>query len=425
LKKILFVFLLIILPGVIFSQISYEDYFTKESLRFDYSHSGNSESSNIYFVDLKKEPFWGGTKKNLIDKFNSGAYKVSVFDSASGKLIYSRGFSSLFDEWQKTPEAKFLARSFYETVTVPFPQKTVKLIIEVRNKKLEFYKQIEIFVNPKNYFINPEVAKYPSDRITNNNSKGEKIDIVFIPEGYTKDEMEKFKSDAERFSKFLTKYSPFKENEDKFNYSRVYAPSEESGTDIPGKGIYKRTIMNSHFYTFDIERYIMTFDVKSIRDIAGEVPYDFIVILVNSNTYGGGAVYNDYSMFTSGNEYAELTMVHEFGHLFGGLADEYTSEDDANESMYDLTIEPYDPNITTLVNFESKWKNLVDADTPIPTPNSKEYYGKIGAFEGAGYATKGIYRPAYDCMMRSYDTKKFCTVCSNTLTAMIKFHTDE
>jgi hypothetical protein len=236
--------------------------------------------------------------------------------------------------------------------------------------------------------------------------------------------MEKFRQDAQKFSGYLTKYSPFKENASSFNFWRVEAPSPESGTDIPGKRIYKRTILNSSFYTFNSERYIMTYDVKSVRDVAGEVPYDLIVILANSSKYGGGAVYNYYSLFTADDPSSELTMVHEFGHLFCGLADEYVEEGGATESLYNLSVEPIEPNITTLINFDKKWKNLVSEGVPVPTPNDAKYYDKIGAFEGAGYVAKGVYRPMHDCIMRSFNTKSFCPVCNKALLEMIKFYTE-
>ena len=236
--------------------------------------------------------------------------------------------------------------------------------------------------------------------------------------------MDKFARDAEKFAGYLTKYDPYKQYATSFNFWRVDAPSEESGTDIPGQRIYKRTILNSSFFTFNSERYIMTYDVKSVRDVAGEVPYDLIVILANSTKYGGGAVYNYYSLFTADDPYAELTMVHEFGHLFAGLADEYVEVGGATEGLYDLSLEPPDPNITTLVNFDKKWKDMITDGIPIPTPNDKEYRDKVGAFEGAGYLEKGVYRPQYDCIMRSFNGNKFCVVCTKVITEMIKAYTE-
>jgi hypothetical protein len=424
-KKIIFTILfLTIFVSISQSQIKFDDYFESATLRIDYSHAGTNTISNIYLEQLKKEPFWGGSKKNLIDKFEYGQYRVEVYDSASEKLIYSKDYATLFQEWQSTDEAKIVPRSFYETVVVPFPKNTIKVKIEGRDKKNIFQNEFEMYINPDNYFINPEVAKFPYKKLIDNGDPSAKIDVVFIPDGYTQNEMDKFARDAEKFAGYLTKYDPYKQYATSFNFWRVDAPSEESGTDIPGQRIYKRTILNSSFFTFNSERYIMTYDVKSVRDVAGEVPYDLIVILANSTKYGGGAVYNYYSLFTADDPYAELTMVHEFGHLFAGLADEYVEVGGATEGLYDLSLEPPDPNITTLVNFDKKWKDMITDGIPIPTPNDKEYRDKVGAFEGAGYLEKGVYRPQYDCIMRSFNGNKFCVVCTKVITEMIKAYTE-
>jgi hypothetical protein len=423
-KTIITLFIVIISFGALRAQINFDEYFEPASLRLDYIHAGTNTTSNIYFSQLKKEPFWGGSKKNMLDKFDYGEYRVRELDAGTNNEIYSRGFATLFQEWQSTDEAKLLPRSFFETVTVPFPKKNAKIIIEGRDKSNVFQTQFEMTIDPKDYFINPEVADYPYSKFIDNGDPANKIDVVFIPDGYQQNEMEKFRQDAQKFSGYLTKYSPFKENASSFNFWRVEAPSPESGTDIPGKRIYKRTILNSSFYTFNSERYIMTYDVKSVRDVAGEVPYDLIVILANSSKYGGGAVYNYYSLFTADDPSSELTMVHEFGHLFCGLADEYVEEGGATESLYNLSVEPIEPNITTLINFDKKWKNLVSEGVPVPTPNDAKYYDKIGAFEGAGYVAKGVYRPMHDCIMRSFNTKSFCPVCNKALLEMIKFYTE-
>jgi len=204
----------------------------------------------------------------------------------------------------------------------------------------------------------------------------------------------------------------------------VNAPSEQSGTDIPGDSIWKNTILNTHFYTFNSERYLTTRDVKQIRDLAAYAPYDQIYILVNSKKYGGGGIYNYYNLCTSDNEYAEQVFTHEFGHAFAALADEYHYGSDNAEEIYNLSVEPWQVNITTLVDFESKWKNMVDKDTPIPTPDTEEHKNKVGAFEGAGYVSKKIYRPVYDCKMRSNKTNEFCPVCLKAVTEMLKFYSE-
>jgi hypothetical protein len=228
-----------------------------------------------------------------------------------------------------------------------------------------------------------------------------------------------------KFTGYFFACSPYKENKNNFNIWVVYAPSQESGTDVPGKRIYKNTIVNSSFYTFNTERYLMTMDVKDLRDIAANVPYDQIMILVNSPLYGGGGVYNYYSIVSSDNDYSDYVMTHEFGHAFADLADEYWTSDVAVTDYFNQKVEPVQPNITTLVDFGSKWKNLVDKNTPIPTPNDSKYYDKVGAFEGGGYVENGIYRPKFDCTMKSRSRNNFCPVCYNALSEMIKFYTDK
>jgi hypothetical protein len=286
-------------------------------------------------------------------------------------------------------------------------------------------KKFEYEVNPENYFIKPErISEYKNFEVLNSGDPSVKVDIVIIPEGYTEDEMDLFKEDCERFAGYLFNSAPFRENKDKFNIWGIEAPSIESGTDIPKENIWKKTLINSTFYTFDLERYLMTYDNKTLRNIASNAPYDQIYILVNSDKYGGGAIYNHYSVCVNDNKFSEFVFVHEFGHGFASLADEYYTSDVAYEEFYPLDVEPTDPNLTTLVNFDSKWKDLVEEETPIPTPDTDDYKNKVGAFEGGGYMEKGIYRPAHDCTMKSIKVDGFCPVCKRAIQQMIDFYTE-
>lgn len=409
-----------------FAQVNFDDYFINKTLRLDFIQAGDSKNSTIYFEQMKCEPYWGGNVVNLIDKFNYGEYRFFVYDLNTQQLIYSRGFSTLFQEWQTSDEAKVLSRSFYETIIFPFPKKTVRVEIHKRNRDGNLEKKYELTVNPMDYFIREEAPpNFEYKKVLDNGEPKSKVDIVIIPDGYTKDEMDKFSADVQRFMGYFFSCSPYKENKENFNVWAVYAISQESGPDIPGKNIYKNTVVSSSFYTFNTERYLMTYDVKSVRDIAGLVPYDQIMILVNSPIYGGGGVYNYYSITSTDDSYSDYVVCHEFGHAFGDLADEYWTSDVAVTDYFNLNVEPVQPNITTLVNFESKWKNLVDKDVPVPTPNDKKYYEKVGAFEGGGYVEKGIYRPKFDCTMKSRSRDNFCPVCKNALSEMIKFICDK
>jgi len=419
------VLLILLFISITYSQINFDDYFEDKTLRLDYFHSGDKENDFYSFDELIEEPFWGGSKVNLIDKFNYGKYKFEVYDAAINQLIYSKGYSTIFNEWQTTEEAKNTTRTFNETVVFPFPKNPVLVKFYASNRKNEWIKKFEYEVNPENYFIKPErISEYKKFEVLNSGDPSEKVDIVIIPEGYTEDEIGSFKEDCERFAGYLFNSSPFKENKDKFNIWGIEAPSIESGTDIPKEDIWKKTLINSTFYTFDLERYLMTYDNKILRNIASNAPYDQIYILVNSDKYGGGAIYNHYSVCVNDNKYSEFVFVHEFGHGFASLADEYFTSDVAYEDFYPLDVEPTDPNLTTLVDFDSKWKDLVEEETPIPTPDTDDYKNKVGAFEGGGYMEKGIYRPAHDCIMKSIKVDGFCPVCKRAIQQMIDFYSE-
>ena len=420
-----YLFFSLLLISVSYSQINFDDYFKNKTLRLDYFHTGDSLNDFYSFDELIEEPYWGGSKINLIDKFNFGRYKFEVYDSENNKLIYSRGYSTLFNEWQTTEEAKHTTKTFSETVVFPYPQKPVLVKFFAANRKNDWILKFEYEVNPEDYFIKTErVDEYNNFEVVNSGDPSIKVDIVIIPEGYTKDEMKDLRNDCERFSQYLFNASPFRENKDKFNIWGIEAPSTESGTDIPKENIWKKTLVNSSFYTFDLERYLMTYDNKTLRNVASNAPYDQIYVLVNSDKYGGGAIYNHYSMSVTKNKHFEFIVTHEFGHGFASLADEYYTSDVAYQDFYPLDVEPTDANITTLVDFNSKWKDLVEEGTPIPTPDSQEYKDKVGAFEGGGYMEKGIYRPCEDCTMKSIKIDNFCPVCKRTIQQMIYFYSE-
>jgi hypothetical protein len=422
-KKTLFAILSF--SNLIFSQINFELYFENKTLRLDYYHTGNSVEDSYSIDELIEEPYWGGSKTNLLDRFDYGKYKFIIKDFESGKEIYSRTYATLFSEWQTTDEAKQTIKSFRETIIFPYPKNPVIVEFYSRDKKNILNKKFEYVVNPNSYFIKTErTLEYKNFEVLNNDDSDEAVDIVIIPDGYTKDEMDKFKKDCEKFAGFLFNASPYKENQNKFNIWGIEAPSKESGTDIPAENIWKNTIANSQFYMFDLDRYLMTSDNKSLRDIASNAPYDQIFILVNTNKYGGGAIYNHYSVCVSDNSYSEYIFTHEFGHGFAGLGDEYYTSDVAYNEFYPLDVEPLDPNLTTLVNFDSKWKDLIESETPVPTPPTKELKNKIGVFEGGGYVAKGVYRPMQDCSMKSISVDNFCPVCKRAIKQMIDFYSE-
>ncbi len=406
-KKLFLIFCLI-LTSVNYAQITFENYFTNNTLRFDYIRTGNDKSELISFDEMIEEGEWYGSKVNLIDNLGFGKYCVKVFDIKSNNLIFSKGYATLFGEWQTTDEAKITNRSFSESVSFPMPKDSFRIELFTRDKKNIFVKTFEYVTSSKNYFIKKK-QKYNFNKFTIHESGNptEKLDISFIAEGYTKDEAEQFKKDAKKFADYLLTIEPFNKLKDKINIWGIESYSEDSGVDIPADNIWKNTHTNCTFYTFDSERYLMTYDYKSVCDVAANAPHDQIVLLVNTEKYGGGGIYNYYLTVAGKNAKADKIFIHEFGHALAGLGDEYYTSDVAYEGFYPIDVEPWEANLTTMVDFDSKWKNLIDSDTPIPTPNEEKYNNKLGVFEGGGYISKGIFRPTYDSIMKSLASDSF------------------
>jgi hypothetical protein len=421
-KKLVLPIILIALSIPAFA--TFDDWFMNKTLRVDYYHTGSSQREFYSIDQLKVEPFWGGSHQTLIDTLNYGEYYFKAFDVLSNTLIYSRGYCALFDEWQFTEEAKHTSRTFTETIVMPFPKNNVRIEFYSRNNKGIYEKMFEYTVEVKSYFITNELRMtYPVYDALISGDPANKVDIVILPEGYTASEMDKFKADCDKFTSGLFTFEPYTHNRDKFNIRAVLAPSAESGSDIPGEKIWKNTLINSSFYTFDSDRYLMTSDNRSVRNLAANAPYDQIYILVNTIKYGGGAIYNFYSTSVNSNASSAKIFVHEFGHGFAALADEYDDGSTSFNDMYPLNLEPWEPNITTLVNFGSKWKSMLPAKTPIPTPLENRSPLQLGVYEGAGYVAKGIYRPSPDCLMRTFQGDKFCPACSVAIQRMVDFYT--
>ena len=419
-KELLFRLILLMAPLSVWGSPAYDRFFTDEVLRFDYLLTGNHSSATIFPGELKREKLWGGSHNVLFDKLNLGTYRYQLYDQDSGELIFSKGFSPIFQEWQSTPEAKQISKAFYQVIRFPFPKKAVRLLIEKRDVNGKFLQIYFQNIDPANYFIIRENSMIvPMERIQYSGDPSRKIDIAILAEGYTSYEMDKFVHDARRLTDSLFVVPPFSALKDQFNVYALKTISAESGTDIPGEYTYHNTLFNSTFYTFDISRYLTTSDMKSVHDMAADVPYDQIIILVNSQRYGGGGFYNFINVCTADNKLSSNVFVHEFGHGFAGLADEYYTSEVAFDDYYNLKLEPWEPNLTTLINFDSKWKDLVNKSTPIPTPRVEKNESIIGAFEGGGYRSSGIYSPMEDCRMKSNITANFCPVCQRAIKAVI------
>ncbi len=405
-------------------QSRFENYFQDKTLRFDFMLAGNFKETAVYPVGMKEEPYWAGSYVNLIEPFGYGNFKYDLHDERSGELLYSRGFCTLFQEWQTTAEAKTTDRSFYEVATMPFPRNRVKFILSMRQRNGSFSEIYSTTIDPDDYFIGKEK---PLDvNVTKIHDSGDPhkcVDLEFIAEGYTAGEMGKFRSDVKRMEEALFSEPPFSEYRDKINIWAVEAVSEESGTDIPGEGIYVRTALNSGFYTFNIDRYLTKIYIKSLNDFASSSPHYHIIFLFNSNRYGGGGVYNYYSGTSSDHLLSSLVFLHELGHGLAGLGDEYYTSSVAYEEYYPADVEPWEPNLTTMVDFNAKWKKLIKKGVPIPTPPEEPYKDVTGVFEGGGYSATGIFRPGFDCRMKSNSSHGFCEVCRNAIKEMLIFYT--
>jgi len=407
-------------------QVEFDDYFFPLTLRVDYYIAGDSKSETVYLNQVKQEPYWGGTHKHLIDPFNSGTYRYSVFDSVTGTLLFTKGFSNLFQEWQKTPEATRVRRSFEQTAIFPFPRQSIRFQVENRNfNSGKFEKIFQMFINPNDYFIGrKKIHPIPFVKFHDSGDPENKVDIAFLAEGYTQDQMDKFLKDANRIGNYFLSQEPYSEYKDRINFYAVESASEEAGVNVPGRRIYINTDINSTFYTFDMDRYLTSVNTSRVYDIAANVPYDVIFILVNSKIYGGGGFYNHFGESTVDNYFSEIVSIHEFGHTFAGLADEYYTSEVTYSDFYNTHVEPWEPNITTNVDFGSKWKDIVKNGTPLPTPREDKYNTTVGMFEGGGYVSKGVYSPMMDCRMNSNEASGFCPVCREAIIRMIKYYSE-
>lgn len=404
------------------SKAQFSKYFENKSLRLDYYHCGNATTEKYYFDELIREPYWAGSETDLIDNLGYGSHFVEVRTLDSNELIYSRGYSTLFDEWQTTDEAKTTECCYPESVILPFPKDKVNVSILCRDKKGELSKKFEYTVDPTSYFIKNEQEKLPVFDVVRSGKTNTKVDIVLLPEGYTESQLELFKDDCRKFAEEFFQYAPYSQNKDKFNIRGVWAPSQEEGPDIPGANTWNRTRLNGSYYTFDSERYLMIKDFQGIRDVAGNAPYDYIYILANTSKYGGGAVYNFYGISAAHHpDETGKIYIHEFGHLFAGLGDEYVGGVEYSD-FYSTNVEPWEPNLTTLVDFGKKWKSLMPAGVSIPTENKPDNQKKLGVYEGGGYVSKGVYRPWINCLMNNLHTiDVFCLVCTKAIQEKIDF----
>ena len=408
---------------------NFNDYFENKTLRTDYIFTGDAQKQEVYLDELSSLPEWAGRRHNLDQLPLAGNGEITMKDKASGKVIYRTSFSSLFQEWLGEVEATRVKKGYENSFLLPFPKQEAIVTISLKNAHQEICASLTHEIRPNDILIHQRglTRITPHRYMHQSGSMEDCIDVAILAEGYTEAEMDIFYKDAEATCEALFAHAPFDKLKDKFNIVAVASPSEDSGVSIPHQGVWKSTAMSSHFSTFYSDRYLTTSRVKSIHNWLAGIPYEHIIILANTDTYGGGGIYNSYTLTTAHHPSFKPVVVHEFGHSFGGLADEYFYSD-APSPLYPYDKEPWEQNISTLVDFESKWKDMVPAGTPVPTPvkkNAEEIFTAVGVYEGAGYTSKGIYRPVTECRMKINEAPAFCPVCQRALERLILFYTEE
>ena len=421
-KKILIVWIVWISVLPVWGQ--FDARFLDKTLRFDYIHGGDRQHEYFLFTELVEEPYWGGSKVSLIDDNGYGNLQFKLFDAETGELIYSRGYCTLFTEWQREDEATRISRGYPESLVFPFPKNKVRLEIYSRGRDGKMNKKYEQAIDPADYAIRKNRSVYPMFEVHYTGRSDQRVDIVLLSEGYSEGQRAKFEKDCAYFADELFRYSPFKENKHRFNIRGVWVPSEDEGITLPGEHVWRNTALGAKFYTFGSERYQMIDNFQRVRDVAASAPYDYIYVLSNTQKYGGGGIYNFYGIgATDHPDRTGKVHVHEFGHVLLGLGDEYVGGVESDE-FYPLDVEPWEANLTTLKDFERKaWSKMVESGLPVPTPAIRENKKKVGVYEGGGYVSKGVYRPWMNCMMNNLHTiDEFCPVCKKAISDMIDFH---
>lgn len=406
----------------------FDTYFDDRTLRIDYSFAGNARSQSIYVSELLQSPGWAGRRHHLDELPLDGNGDITMRDKQTGTVIYRTSFSTLFQEWQGQEEATRTDRAFENTFLLPFPKAPAEVTIELRDYHHRTTAALTHTVDPTDILIRhlPK-SEAPVRELHRGGTSRECIDVAIVAEGYTADEMETFYRDAQAACRAILAHVPFDRLAGRFNFIAVGAPSEDSGVSVPREGMWRRTAVGSNFDTFYSDRYLTTGHVRRLNDLLAGLPYEHIIVLANTQTYGGGGIYNFYTLTAAHHAQFAPVVVHEFGHSFGGLADEYFY-DDQYTPMYPSDTEPWEPNLTTLKDFSSKWADMLPEGTPVPTPpvtDPARVYTQVGVYEGGGYSSKGVYRPATECRMKINEAPAFCPVCQRALERLIRFYTEE
>jgi len=449
----------------------FDDDFTGATLRVDYDHVGTAAEEHVALDRVRVEGPWPGSRTRLIDETNLGKYLVEVVDLATNRLLYTRGFASVFGEWETTGEAgRGVWRSIPEAVRVPEPRRAFQLRIRKRQPDQSFAEIWSISIDPASRFVDrpplqPSAAVWT---VLEHGDPARKVDLLVLGDGYAAGEMDKFHADVRRLVGVLFAAEPFASRREDFNVRAIDTPAALSGISRPRAGMFRDTPLGARYNSFDSERYILTLEDRAWRDVAAAAPYEAVLILVNERQYGGGGIFNLYATAAADSAFAPYVVVHEMGHHLAGLGDEYYSSDVAYEDAGGPPVEPWEANVTALRDPAAlKWRDCLSAETPLPTPWNKdefeevsrgiqerrrelraqgapeeqlealfreerdlltrmlgaeEYAGRVGAFEGAMYQAQGLYRPSADCIMFTRDEVGFCPVCRKAIERVIDLH---
>lgn len=407
----------------------FQSYFTNRTLRTDLIFSGDATTQHVTLRGLHSWEGWSGRRHNLSQVPLRGDGELRLTDVVTGEVIYRTTFSSLFQEWLSMEEAQKVSRAYEFTLLAPMPLRPAQMNVVLYNPAQEVCAELQLTIDPTDILIH-NFDSLPTTPYTtiHSGSEQEKIDVAIVAEGYTAEEMQLFREDAQRSVEALFSHEPFGSMRERFNIVAVESVSADSGVSIPREGVWKDSAVESHFDTFYAARYLTTSAIFTMADLLAGIPYEHIIVLANTDTYGGGGIYNSYTLTTAHHPLFAPVVVHEFGHSFGGLADEYFYDTpDIASNPLTATKEPWQQNITNLVDLDSKWGDMLPEGTSIPTEPTKEAEDNylVGVYEGANYMTKGAFRPAVVCRMRNNTATQFCPVCQRALERMIRFYTED
>jgi hypothetical protein len=425
--RIFMCLLLVPLFGMAGDGVVFDEWFEDRTLRMDFVFSGDSLLQTLSLDEVSSERGWAGRRRHLDTLCLEGYGQIYMRDALTGRLLYAHSFSTLFQEWQHTAEARHRVRAFESSFLLPMPKRPVEVTVELRNSHRRVTGRLVTPVDPHDILIRrlDAVKAAPHRYLQRCGGTDECIDIAIVAEGYTKGQRKLFLRDARRFADALFAHEPFASLRGRFNIVAVAPASADAGTSVPHDGLWKETTLGSHFDTFYSERYLTTLHLKRLQDVLTGIPYEHVVVLVNSDVYGGGGIYNLYMLSSAHHKYSLPVMVHEFGHSFAGLGDEYAYGDD--EPYFHEGVEPWEQNLTTLADFGSKWADMVPQGVAVPTPapeGKDKDTESVGVYEGGGYLSKGVYRPAPDCRMKVNDVPQFCPVCRRAIERVVRFYTE-